>query len=96
MTELEKVTEVTKLDYTARTVKPEVEGVCEEIQASLTNVVSHAESVLHSIRNKVRGNRVAIDAELGANNAKAFAAVYTGLQYAVETAKDIKVEDLPS
>ena len=64
------------------------------VRELLSNVVGHADSALHQVRNVVRGNRAAIAGELG-DDATALLTVYNKLKEAVEMAKEITVEELP-
>lgn len=66
-----------------------------QVRELLSNVVGHADSALHQVRNVIRGHRTAIATELG-DDAAALLTTYTKLQEAVETAKEIIVEDMPN
>ena len=65
-----------------------------QVRELLSSVIGHADSSLHQIRNVVRGHRAAITAELG-DDAAAFLTTYDKLKEAIETAKEIAVEELP-
>jgi len=65
------------------------------IRELLSDVIGHANTALHQIRNTVRGTRAAIATELG-DDAAALLTVYAKLKEAIEAAKEITVEDLPN
>ena len=65
------------------------------VRELLSNVVGHADSALHQVRNVIRGHRTAIATELG-DDAAALLTTYAKLKEAVETAKEITVEDIPN
>ena len=72
-----------------------VADVAKQIREYLAQVVSLADVRLLQIRNLVRDHgRSAIAAELG-DDAAALLTVYTKLKEAIETAKQITIEDLP-
>ena len=73
-----------------------ITDIANEIRSQIAQVVSLADIRLHSIRNLVRAHtRAAIAAELG-SDAAAMLTVYTKLKEAIEAAKEITVEDLPT
>jgi len=90
-----KENKMTKLDYESGTQVPVIELKCEKIKERLMSVVWIAEPVLQQVRNLVRGQKAAIVAELGADNATALLAVYTKLKEAVEAGKGVTIEDIP-
>ena len=70
-------------------------NVADEIRQHLATVINLADTQLLRIRNLVRQyGRSNIAAELG-TDAQALLTVYTKLKEAVETAKQVTVEDLP-
>ena len=72
-----------------------VTNATNEIRQKLAQVVNLADIRLTEIRNLVREHsRSAIAAELG-DDAAAMLTVYTKLKEAIETAKEIEVDDLP-
>ena len=72
-----------------------VADVAKQIREYLAQVVSLADVRLLQIRNLVRDHgRSTIAAELG-GDAATLLTVYTKLKEAIETAKEITVEDLP-
>ena len=72
-----------------------VSNVAKQIREYLAQVVSLADVRLLQIRNLVRDHgRSTIAAELG-GDAAALLTVYTRLKEAIETAKEVAVEDLP-
>ena len=72
-----------------------ITDIANEIRGHLGSVVSLADARLLQIRNLVRDHgRSAIAAELG-SDAAAMLTVYTKLKEAIETARQIEVEDLP-
>ena len=83
-----------KMDYMS-TQKPEIESTCDQIQDALLQTVSVAVPALQRVRNFVRGNKAAIVAEIGNDNATALQTVYTKLKEAVEAANGVVIEDLP-
>ena len=75
--------------------EPTITDVANGIREHLASVISLTDLRLLQIRNLVRQyGRSNIAAELGAD-AAAMLTVYTKLKEAVETAKEITVEDLP-
>ena len=84
------------LNYSQSTTTPDIENTCKEINDELMALVGTVETKLHKVRNLVRGQRAAIVAELGNDNATALQAVYTKLKEAVEAAKDVTLEDMPT
>ena len=73
-----------------------ITDVAYDIRRHLGTVISLAEVRLTQIRNLVRDHgRSAIATELG-SDAAALLTVYTKLKEAIETAKQITVEDLPN
>ena len=70
-------------------------NVADEIRQHLASVIGLADTQLLRIRNLVRQyGRSNIAVELG-TDAQALLTVYTKLKEAVETAKQVTVEDLP-
>ena len=83
---------LTNIEQPAQTIT----DVTNEIRQMIGQAVSIAEGQLHRIRSLVRAHtRAAIASELG-DDAQAMLTVYTKLKEAIEAAKDITVEDLPS
>ncbi len=72
-----------------------ITDVANEVRQRLAQTVNLADQQLHQIRRLVNQyTRAAIATELG-SDAVAMLTVYTKLKEAVETAKEITVEDLP-
>ena len=75
---------------------PTITDVANNIRGKIGQIAVVAEKQLHQIRNLVRlHTRAAIAAELG-DDAAALLTVYTKLKEAIEAAKEITVEDLPT
>ena len=73
-----------------------ITDITNDIREKISQVVELAEIRLHEIRNTVREySRATIAAELGSDAADMLL-VYTKLKEAIEIAKQITVEDLPS
>ena len=73
-----------------------ITDVANDVRGKIAQVVTLADIRLQEIRNLVREHtRAAIAAELG-SDAAALLAVYAKLKEAIETAKEITVEDLPN
>ncbi len=73
-----------------------ITDVCNEIRESMGQVVSIAEVQLHRVRSLVRTyGRPDISGELG-DDAAALLSTYAKLKEAIEAAKEITVEDLPT
>ena len=82
---------LTDVSTSARTITDDANDIREKI----AQVVSLADIRLTEIRNLVRDNtRAAITTELGVDAADLLT-VYTKLKEAIETAKDVTVEELP-
>ena len=78
------------------TPAPTIIDIANNIRQHLASVVSLADVRLLQIRNLVREyGRSNIAAELGAD-ASDMLTVYTKLKEAIETAKQVSVEDLPT
>ena len=74
---------------------PTITDVASNIRGKMGQVIVVAEQQLHQIRNLVRRHgRSTIAAELG-SDAAAMLTVYTKLKEAIETAKQVTIEDLP-
>ena len=73
-----------------------ITDVANEVRGKLAQIVSLADIRLLEIRNLVRKHgRQDIANELG-SDAAAMLTVYTKLKEAIETAKEVAVEDLPT
>ena len=75
---------------------PAVQEAVNQIRTKIGAVLAHADSAMLQIRNLVRDHgRAAIAAELG-TDAAALLSVYNSLKDAVETGRDVTIEDLPA
>ena len=82
------LTDISTPDYT-------VTEAAGDIREKIADIVNLTEIRLHEIRNLVRQyGRSAIAAELGSDS-QDMLTVYTKLKEAIESAKQIAVEDLP-
>lgn len=78
------------------TPAPTIADIANEIRGHLGSVISLADVCLLQIRNLVRDHgRSNIAAELGSDAADMLV-VYTKLKEAIETARQVSVEDLPT
>ena len=86
---------MTKLEYRRKTTPPRIESVCENIQQEVDLLAGRATGTLQRLQSIVKGNRAAIVAELGAENAKALQAVYGHAKALVEAARGVTIGNLP-
>lgn len=71
-----------------------ITNASNDIRGKISQIVQLADIRLTEIRNIVRGRRAAIATELG-DDAADMLTVYTKLKEAIETAKQITVDELP-